>query len=176
MALLKPAALTVKSSNGILRSIVTDIEVIVPGTNNNIKINAIWDTGATGSAISKKVAHNLGLIETGMAQVKTANGIANQKTYTVDIKLPNNVVIQGVTVTEVDELSGGCDALVGMDIITLGDFSITNHKGLSCFSFRVPSGHEIDYVKNLTYGITPIKNIAPGKIGSNIAVKKKKKK
>lgn len=176
MALLKPIALTVKSHNGLMRSLVTPLEIIVPGTNNTIKINGIWDTGATGSVITKKVAASLGLIETGMAQVNTANGIANQKTYTVDIKLPNNVIIQGVIVTEADALSGGCDSLVGMDIITLGDFSITNHKGQSCFSFRIPSGHEIDYVKNVTYGITPIKNISPGKVGSNIALKKKKKK
>ncbi|MBI3139488.1 MAG: SEC-C domain-containing protein [Sphingobacteriales bacterium] len=48
-----------------------------------------------------------------------------------------------------------------MDIITLGDFSITNHNGDTCMSFRLPSSHEIDYVKNLNYGITPVKNIGP---------------
>jgi len=42
-------------------------------------------------------------------------------------------------------------------------------------SFRLPSSHEIDYVKNLTYGITPIKHIPPGKPGSNFTPKKKKR-
>jgi hypothetical protein len=55
-----------------------------------------------------------------------------------------------------DALAGGIEALIGMDIITLGDFSITNHKGVTCMSFRIPSGHEIDYVVNSTYGVTPI--------------------
>jgi len=74
----------------------------------------------------------------------------------VDIGLPNKVIIQSVIAIEVDGLSIDCDALIGMDIITLGDFSITNHKGKTCMSFRVPSIHEIDYVINPNYGITPI--------------------
>ncbi|MFV8326082.1 hypothetical protein [Flavobacterium sp. ZS1P14] len=68
-----------------------------------------------------------------------------QNTFTVDIGLLNGVIIQGITVTEVDGLSGGCEALIGMDIICLGNFSITNHNGKTCMSFRVPSEHEIDY-------------------------------
>ena len=89
--------------------------------------------------------------------------------------MPGKVIIQGVIASEVDALTSGCDALIGMDIITLGDFSITNHKGVTCMSFRLPSSHEIDYVKNLTYGITPIKHIPPGKPGSNFTPKKKKR-
>ena len=40
----------------------------------------------------------------------------------------------------------GPDVLLGMDIITIGDFSITNQAGNTVFSFRVPSQHTIDYV------------------------------
>jgi hypothetical protein len=84
-------------------------------------------------------------------------------------------MILGIIVSEVDGLSGGNNALIGMDVITLGDFSITNHKGNTCMSFRVPSGHEIDYVKNLNYGITPVRNIPSGKKGSNTQPAKKKR-
>lgn len=135
---------------------MTDINVYIAGTNKFILIKAIWDTGATGTVITKSVAKRLGLIPTGMAEVITANGRAIQKTFTVDIGLPNKVIIQSVIAIEVDGLSIDCDALIGMDIITLGDFSITNHKGKTCMSFRVPSIHEIDYVINPNYGITPI--------------------
>lgn len=169
------SAFTVKG-NGILRVLTTDVAVLIASSTNGVDIKAIWDTGATGSAITKKVSRALGLIPTGFADVNTANGVTRQNTFTIDIKLPNGVIIQGIIATEVDALSGGCDALIGMDVITLGDFSITNHKGLTCMSFRVPSGHEIDYVKNPNYGITPIKNISPGKIGSNHTPKKKKRK
>lgn len=111
-----------------------------------------------------------------MAQVNTANGMATQNTYTIDIELPNNVIIQGIIATEIDALVAGCDALIGMDVITLGDFSITNHKGSTCMSFRVPSKHELDYVKNLNYGITPIKYVPPGQPGSKFTPSRKKRK
>ncbi len=176
MRLPNSSAFTVKSNGGLLRVLITDINIHVSGTTNHVPIKAIWDTGASGSAITKKVAQQLGLIPTGMAQVNTANGIATQNTFTVDIGLPNKVLIQGVIVTEIDALSVGCDALIGMDIITLGDFSITNHNGSTCMSFRVPSGHELDYVKNLNYGITPIKNIPAGQVGSKFTPPKKKRK
>lgn len=151
-------ALTVKA-NGIARILHTDINLLIPNTANGAKATAIWDTGATGSVITKKISKALGLIPTGFAQVNTANGQVTQNTFTIDVGLPNGVIIQGITVTEADGLSGGCEALIGMDIISLGDFSITNHNGKTCMSFRVPSGHEIDYVANPNYGMTPIKNI-----------------
>lgn len=156
MQLPNSSSFTVKSNGGLLRVLVTDVNIHISGTTNKVPIKAIWDTGASGSAITKAVGAKLGLIPTGMAQVNTANGVATQNTYTVDVGLPNGVIIQGVIVTEIDALSVGCDALIGMDIITLGDFSITNHNGKTCMSFRVPSSHEIDYVSNPNYGITPI--------------------
>ncbi len=176
MPLTDSAAFTVKSSGGLLKVLITDINVHVSGISKYTSIKAIWDTGASGSAITKKVAQQLGLIPTGMAQVNTANGMAVQNTYTIDIGLPNKVIIQSIIATEIDALAAGCDALIGMDVITLGDFSITNHNGTTCMSFRIPSGQEIDYVKNLNYGITPIKHIPAGKSGSKFTPPKKKRK
>jgi hypothetical protein len=170
------SSFTIKSNGGILRSLISDIIVHIPGGPSGLTIKAIWDAGATGSVISQKVAKTLGLIVSGYAVVNTANGQATQKTYTVDVGLPNKVLIQNVLVTEVDSLTAGCDALIGMDIITLGDFSITNHKGITCMSFRFPSCHEIDYVTNPTFGITAFKNISPGLRGSNFTPSKKKRK
>ena len=147
---------TVKARNGLLRVLITEVRIHISNNPKNCKISAIWDTGASGSAITTKVVKELGLVPTGMANVTTANGEVIQNTYTLDIGLPNEVLIQGIIATEVSALASGCDALIGMDVITLGDFSITNHNGLTCMSFRVPSAHEIDYVKNPVYGVTPI--------------------
>jgi hypothetical protein len=169
------SAFTIKSIGGILRVLVTEATIFVPNGGSQLKVNAIWDTGATGSAITDKVVSALGLIPTGMAQVHTAGGVVPQNTYTIDIGLPNGVIIQGIIATGVPLLSSGNDALIGMDVISLGDFSVTNHKGITCMSFRIPSSHEIDYVKNPTYGITPIKH-SPGTIGSNRTLPKKKRK
>ena len=39
------------------------------------------------------------------------------------------------------------DVLIGMDLISQGDFSVTNKGGSTVFSFRVPSQVHTDYVK-----------------------------
>lgn len=144
-------AFTLKSKKGLARVLTTPITVLIPNTLTHIKSNAIWDTGASASVITDKVVKQLGLIPTGMSVVSTANGTVNQPTYIVDIQLPNNVTVKDVTVTGVAALSGNCDVLIGMDIINTGDLSITNHNGVTCMSFRIPSSHEIDYVKNSTW-------------------------
>lgn len=142
---------TSKSKNGLSRVLMSPITVLIPNTKTQVNSNAIWDTGATSSVITDKIVKQLGLIPTGMSVVSTANGTVNQPTYIVDIQLPNNVTIKDVTVTGVAALSGNCDVLIGMDIINVGDLSITNYNGVTCMSFRIPSLHEIDYVKYPTW-------------------------
>ena len=135
-------------SNSRAKVILTPADVFIANTQDHINIAAIWDTGASGSAITQFVAQNLGLIPIGRTIVHTANGEAEQNTYLVDIGLPNAVKVNGLIVNEVPALSGQAEILIGMDIITLGDFSITNLKGKTCMSFRMSSMHEIDYAKN----------------------------
>ena len=43
----------------------------------------------------------------------------------------------------------GIDCLLGMDIISLGDFSITNFEGKTWLSFRIPSQHKVDFVEKV---------------------------
>ena len=62
------------------------------------------------------------------------------------LRLPNNLQIQNVMVSS-GNLGEGVDFLIGMDIITLGDFSITNLNGNTMFSFRFPSCETINYVE-----------------------------
>ena len=39
----------------------------------------------------------------------------------------------------------GIDILIGMDIISKGDFAISNYNGKTQFSFRLPSQQDVDY-------------------------------
>ena len=106
----------------------------------------IWDTGASGSVITAAVVAKCGLKPITMVKVQGAyGGITDRNVYLVNIGLPNGVLLPGVQVTE-GEMSG-FDVLIGMDVITLGDFSVTNQNGNTVFSFRIPSLHTIDYVK-----------------------------
>lgn len=39
----------------------------------------------------------------------------------------------------------GIDVLIGMDVISKGDFAISNYNGKTQFSFRIPSQNDVDY-------------------------------
>lgn len=110
----------------------------------------IWDTGASGSVITRRVIENLGLQSVDRAPVSTAAGVRESDVYLVNIALPSQVGFKGLRVTEGDIL--GVDVLIGMDIICLGDFAITHEsEGDLVMSYRTPPdwGRVTDFVKQI---------------------------
>lgn len=142
--------------NGIARVLRTEVSVgeafdvhIQQPPASLTKYYAIWDTGATSTAITKKVAHECGLVPTGQCQLGTAgNTIENANTYIVSVLLPNGFGIPSLTVIEVSDIKDA-DILIGMDIITFGDFVITNKDRKTVLTFRSPSLERFDFVKNI---------------------------
>lgn len=107
-----------------------------------------------------------------MVQVQTAAGLSDVETYLIDIGLPNGVAFSAVQVSRAI-LGPGSDVLVGMDIISMGDFSITNQNGNTVFSFRVPSCHTVDFVQEHNNGMIKYKMALAGKGGFRQPKKKK---
>ncbi len=151
-------ALTLKASavTNVLQTQVQVCEAFNPHTNpppgTILQYVAIWDTGATNTVITSKVVNELGLKPSGKITVQGvgASGTPAQHvcdTYLVNILLPNQVGFFGVRVSE-NSISG-CDVLIGMDLITRGDFAITNHNSRTTFTFRVPPCDEIDFVQEV---------------------------
>ena len=86
-------------------------------------------------------------------------------------------MIPNVQVTQCDDGRGDFDMIIGMDVITLGDFSVTNVGGNTTFSFRWSSIKEIDYVQEADK-LTAIdtKRPATGRKGQKYTPPKKKRK
>ncbi len=55
--------------------------------------------------------------------------------------------VAAVQVTECPDIAGQFGAIIGMDVITLGDLSITNLNGQTWMTFRIPSYAATDYVE-----------------------------
>ena len=111
----------------------------------------IWDTGATGTVITKNVIDGLGLQPSGKVTVHVVGSSDSAReyetnTYLVNLYLPNNVVIYA---RAAESSITGCDVLIGMDVIGLGDFAVTNHNQKTTWTFRLPSCDEIDFVKEI---------------------------
>jgi predicted aspartyl protease len=148
-------ALRLGPANGRLSVLITDAWVCsafdpasTPAANRPpmMPFKGLWDTGATGCVVTQNVVNACGLKAYTMRKMKGAYGaVTDREAYLVNLRLLNGVEIPNTTVTHGD--LQGFDILLGMDIITLGDFAITNEGGNTLFSFRIPSCHTIDYVK-----------------------------
>ena len=105
--------------------IVTEVTVVNPITGKRKPYRAVWDTGATGSLITKKVATDL---ELQRVSDGTANGMTGKRDA-IPIYLAH-FVIENIDVKlslpfEMDAYNDGIDVAIGMDIIGNGDFSLT---------------------------------------------------
>lgn len=156
---MKGFTTTCKEKN-VLKNIVNIYNSSRPNSKDikNNQYIATWDTGATNTVISEKVVKECELIPIGFTKVLTANGIMDTGVYVIDIILPDNVEINNLKVTE--GKIGNTDVLVGMDIITRGDFAVSNYNNQLKFTYREPSMQPIDFVKDRTIKV-------PDKTGRN---------
>ena len=83
--------------------------------------------------------------------------------YYVKITLNNKNITLKTQVTECDELSpdNSVGMLIGMNIVTLGDFAITNYQGNTTMTFRVPSLQKIDFVAGINAGTQIVNDKIP---------------
>ena len=112
-----------------------------------LEFDALWDTGATSSVIAGSVATRLELVPEGTSRVFHVQGSERVPNYFVNLGLPNRVTIAGVRVTQ--GVLMGFDVLIGMDIINMGDFAVTNRDDKTVLSFQMPSMNHIDFVEIL---------------------------
>jgi predicted aspartyl protease len=142
------------TSHALLRTLITPAKVCEAFDPSNASLNqtikrqifdAIWDTGATGTVITQKIIDACGLKPVGMTMVSGIHGDKPSEIFIVNVELPNAVGFHSVQVTK-GEIRGA-DMLIGMDIISTGDFAVTNKNGQTIFSFRCPSMEHIDFVK-----------------------------
>ena len=104
-----------------------------------VKISrTLWDTGASCSLISERIAKLLNLEPIGKTGVTGYNSNIDIKdTYLIHAGLPTGDIVTNIMAMACE--SDEYDAIFGMAIISLGDFAITNQNGQTTLSFRIPS-------------------------------------
>ena len=106
----------------IVRELITDCGIAAPINLEKLDIaslqprsyKAIWDTGATTTLITERVAVECGLEPTGIVEIYT---VGSEEAQTVDvfltsIFLPNNVVLPELHVISA-AIANGADILIG---------------------------------------------------------------
>ncbi len=107
-------------------------------------MRSLWDTGASVSLISARVAKVLGLTSIGKSGVSGYNeGIDVKDTFLIHLGLPTSDIVTNIMAMEFE--SDEYDVVIGMDVICNGDLAITNKDDKTTFSFRIPSEQEIAF-------------------------------
>lgn len=109
-------------------------------------LTALWDTGAYCTVITENIARKYAFTPIGAKEIHGVTGKEISNVYLISLHLPNQVVIKEIEVMSCS-CDIGCDVLIGMDIITLGDFVINNHQGRTTFTFRMPSIECVDFTQ-----------------------------
>jgi hypothetical protein len=118
--------------------LITNASILRNSTGSFVDIRAIWDTGATHSVMNHALMMHLNLMPIASKLVFGVNSKQYVDIVAASVKLPNGFVI-GRNRFYVCSLPPGTDMLIGMDIIQLGDFYISNASGKTQFIFVIPS-------------------------------------
>ena len=109
-------------------------------------MRSLWDTGASVSLISARVAKVLGLTSIGKSGVSGYNeGIDVKDTFLIHLGLPTGDIVTNIMAMEFE--SDEYDVVIGMDVICNGDLAITNKDDKTTFSVRIPSEQDIAFSK-----------------------------
>jgi predicted aspartyl protease len=134
---------------GLSNVIVTPVELYSGeyDATKSYSAKALWDTGATICAITPQIAEKLGLGAVDIMTIVGANSTSRVDTTIVSITFPNGLRIQDCPVVICD-IDPRVDMILGMDVITQGDFAISNGEAQTTFSFAVPPFRKkIDFAK-----------------------------
>lgn len=107
------------------RRVITPVRLINPKAGREVLTDAYWETGTETSSILKKTADYLRLpVLMDRCNMKGLGGKISGRSL-LTVALPGDVR-RGIIVEafEVVELPGDFDFVIGMDIISKGDFSI----------------------------------------------------
>ena len=129
------------SYNGLVDAVtcavaIAQTEPFEDSVGSYLRCNAMWDTGALYTVVSRRVVEKLALAPIDRGVAYTVQGSYEASVYLLDLMLPNRMLVKALRVSEGD--FDDCDILIGMDVIRLGDFNVTNLHN-TVFSFRIPS-------------------------------------
>ena len=142
-----PVHAIICKNTGRVDCIKTPVTVTNPLTHDTADTLGLWDTGATYSCITSDLANTLNLQPVQKAMLAGIHGAQETNIYWIRVTLDNPNITIPLLASESFDLSDDhkTGLLIGMDVITQGDFCITNHKGNTVMTFRTPSLETVNY-------------------------------
>ena len=136
----------IKDYDKLKKILLMPIDIIPVSSSNEVisktpvKIKALWDTGATLTVIKPELRDKLELcmVRTGSsARIAGLGGLFDANYTVLSLRLWENFEIDWCPVYVLD-YSVDVDIIIGMDIISMGDFVVCNTDNKTSFSFVMP--------------------------------------
>jgi hypothetical protein len=123
--------------------IITPVTLYSVPFNSSLTLttDALWDTGATMSAITPEIQQKLQLIPIDKKEITGVHNTEIVDVVLITLELPNSVIKKKIKVA-VCKMTLKIDIILGMDIISLGDFALSNGNDQTLLSFASPSFQE----------------------------------
>jgi hypothetical protein len=129
---------------GIVRSLKSIVRIGFPVFQNESpvvfkrNISAVWDTGSTNSCISENIAFDFCLEKSRQVICNAVHSQSMVNTYLASLILPNGLIINEIELCSSKNLSTG-DLLIGMDVISKGEFLVSTCNDITTYSFQSPA-------------------------------------
>lgn len=104
-------------------------DVIVSYGDKSVKVRALWDTGANKSCIAASVVEELVVTPHRGIQRITDISTTTDKVYLLDLLISPALMLKNYEMVGTSIGSRVCRAIIGMDIISKGQFIFVNNDG-----------------------------------------------
>ena len=128
-----------KEYSSLVSELITEIKLFNPiDINTSINTIALWDTGAVISCIAPSVLKKLNLNPIDSITIEVVNSTERCDLVLVQVGLPNGLILPNIKPAVCNFSPPDVEFIIGMDIIKLGDFIISNSLQKTLFSFITP--------------------------------------
>jgi hypothetical protein len=110
-----------------------------------VRCNAVWDTGASITCVSRRIACKLSLKLYEKMDVHTGGGLSRNPPCIISLSLPNGIRLDGIVALAMNIDENDFDVIIGLDVIGKGDFAVSGFGGETVFSYRHPPRQAIDF-------------------------------
>lgn len=116
--------------------------IAIGGEGNMMAVKALWDTGSTQSLISDSIIKMINPVQKSKTKIVSGNEVFESAIYSISISLSEEITFRDVSVQNANLSEKDVDMILGMDIISRGDFEIRNYNNIVEFAFRIPPRNE----------------------------------
>lgn len=130
---------------------------------NATYVNALWDTGASTSVMTRALAEKLGIRFSAEAASRSVTGTEIAKYGYAYVSLVSNGGVVHTMTAIVESLPRKeYSFIIGMDVINRGSLAISSHEMRTYLSFTMPACAPVDFTQNADGKITETQPLNPG--------------